>query len=78
MKAYTKNVLSAPVKLPVMIKKGRKEVQAVDANGKPLYKKNPNVVIIKQIKHKPARQGDLMDIKSLIKDAQRKAGLIAQ
>ena len=74
MKAYTQNVLSAPAKLPVLIKKGRKMVQAIDpVNGKPLYKKNPDAKIIKQIKHKPGRPGEGITVKALIKDANKRA-----
>ena len=53
MKAYLQAVLSAPAKLPVLIKKGRKMVQAKAPNGKSLYKPNPEAKVIKYIKHSP-------------------------
>ena len=53
MKAYLQAVLSAPAKLPVLIKKGRKMVQQFDAKGKALYKPNPEAKVIKYIKHSP-------------------------
>ena len=57
MKAYIQNVLNAPAKLPVMIRKGRKMVQLTKTTKsgqiKNIYKVNPDSHIIKQIKHKP-------------------------
>lgn len=53
---YKQTVLSAPAKLPVMVKKGRKEVQAtyVTRSGqvKNLYKSNPLAQPVKVITHK--------------------------
>lgn len=57
MKAYTQNVLSAPAKLPVMIKKGRKMVQLTKTTKsgqvKNVYEANPLAKVIKHIKHSP-------------------------
>jgi hypothetical protein len=53
---YRQLVLSAPAKLPVMIKKGRKEVQATyttkSGQVKNKYRANPLAQVIKVIKHK--------------------------
>lgn len=57
MKAYTQAVLSAPVKLPVLIKKGRKMVQLTrttkSGQVKNVYESNPTAKVVKFIKHSP-------------------------
>lgn len=49
------NVLSAPAKLPVMVKKGRKMVQLTkttkSGDVRNVYKPNPDAKIIKQVRH---------------------------
>lgn len=60
MKAYKQQVLSAPAKLPVMLvgKSGEPtKIQATRTTKsgqiKPIYKVNPDVHQIKEIKHSP-------------------------
>lgn len=52
---YTQNVLSAPAKLPVLIRKGRKMVQltktTTSGQVKKIYKVNTDAKIIKKIRH---------------------------
>ena len=57
MKAYTQNVLSAPARTPVMVKKGRKMIQLVyttkSGDVKNKYVDNKSAKVIKHIKHSP-------------------------
>ena len=57
MKAYLQNVLSAPGRIPVMVKKGRKMVKMVyttkSGDVKNKYVANKSAKVIKHIKHSP-------------------------
>jgi len=55
MSQRIQNILSAPAKVPVMIKKGRKMVQLTKTTKsgqvKNVWEDNPDSKIVKQVKH---------------------------